>query len=165
MERTGPDPAPGADGARADGRPLVVYDGACGLCREQVERLRRLTRGRLRFESFREPGFFDRHRELTPERCDAALQLIEPGKRGGPPRVREGADAVVRAASRNRILRVVLLPYWLPPIRLAARAAYRWVARNRFFLSRGCGDSGCPTHPPSPGGGAPPAPPPSAAGR
>src|ERR1041385_6060366 len=103
--------------AAAPAKPLVVYDGSCGLCREQVGRLRRLTRDRLSFESFREPGFFERHPELSPEACDAALQLIEPPRKGRPARVSEGADAVVRAASRNRFLRVLFLLYWLPPTR------------------------------------------------
>ncbi len=127
------------------GRPVVIYDGACGLCASQVDRLRRLTGDRLRFESFRDPGVLERYPELKPEECEAALQLLVP-RPDGTRRVHSGAGAVVRAASKNRLLRLLLLPYYFPPIRLAAEAAYRWVARNRFRLSEVCGRPGCPVH-------------------
>ncbi len=155
MDAAGRDRAPDGSPAGAIGRaelPLVVFDGACGLCTEQVARLARLTKGRLRFESFREPGFFERHPELKPEACDLALQLVV-RKKDGSLRVHSGAGAVVRAASRRWWLRLLLLPYWLPPVKMAADAAYRWIARNRFLLSKGCGKDGCPTHVQGPSGG------------
>ncbi len=127
------------------GRPLVVYDGACGFCNEEVARLRRLAGGGLSFESFREPGFFERHPELDPKECEAALQLVVPSGEK-PPRIYSGAEALVRAASKNRILAAILLPYFFPPIRWSADAAYRWIAKNRFRLSGGCGSESCPAH-------------------
>jgi predicted DCC family thiol-disulfide oxidoreductase YuxK len=128
-------------------RPVVIYDGACGICTSQVDRLRRLTGDKLRFESFRDPDVLARYPELKPEECEAALQLIVP-QADGTRRVYSGADGVVRAASKNRLLRVLLWPYYFPPIRLAADSAYRWVARNRFRLSKICGKEGCAAHRP-----------------
>ena len=87
-----------------DDRPVLVYDGHCRLCVAQVERLARLVRGRVRLESFRDPGVLAQHR-LTEEACETAIQLVEPDGT-----IRAGAAAIARTLR----LRPVLAPLgWL----------------------------------------------------
>jgi predicted DCC family thiol-disulfide oxidoreductase YuxK len=123
----------------ADSYPVIVYDGRCRFCVQQATRLARWAGGRVRLESFREPGVLARHPGLTAEACEAAVQLIE---RDG--RVRSGAAAVARALE----LRPELAPFgWLyrvPLLRQLLDAAYRVVARNRFRIAgETCAEDAC----------------------
>src|SRR5436853_7563552 len=61
--------------------PVLIYDGRCNFCRRQAEHLLRLSGGRLRLESFRDPGVLARYPRLTLEACEQAMQLVEPDGR------------------------------------------------------------------------------------
>lgn len=113
--------------------PLLLYDGACGLCNATVRRvLRRDRTGTLRFASLQGPAgtaVRSRHpelegvdsvvwvaaddsgRETVAVRSDAALHLA--GYLGGPWRLALAARLVPRAL-RDRV--------------------YDWVARHRHRL-------------------------------
>lgn len=104
-----------------------------------MARLQRISGGSLAAESFRETGVPERY-GLTVEQCDRAIQLV----RGG--RVYAGAEAVARVLMRHPLLRWPAFLYYLPGIRQAAEAAYRWVADNRFRFGGGCPEGTCDRH-------------------
>jgi predicted DCC family thiol-disulfide oxidoreductase YuxK len=125
-----------------DRRPALVYDGRCRFCVDQATRLAGWLGGRVRLESFRDPGVVASHPGLTEAACDQALHLIE-----ADGTIHRGADAVARALRLRPALAPVGWLYYLPGVRQLADAAYAVVARNRFRL-RGdaCSDDACRLH-------------------
>jgi predicted DCC family thiol-disulfide oxidoreductase YuxK len=124
--------------------PVVIYDGACRFCIRQAARLARLTGGRVRLESFREPGVLERYPGLDLAACEQALQLVEPDGH-----IAAGADAVARALALRPLFRPVTWLYRLPILRQLVDALYRVVARNRFRLPGDtCADEACGVHAP-----------------
>ena len=57
-------------------RPVVVFDGSCGFCRQWIERWRELTGDAVEYRPSSEaaPDF----PEIPPEEFDRAVQLIRP---------------------------------------------------------------------------------------
>ncbi len=109
---------------------VVIYDGACGFCRSQVERLARWDRrGQLAFVPLQDAWVPQRYPDLTRDRLLREMVLVDrQGNRWG------GADAF-RYLSR-RIPRL----WWLVPVMHFPgsmplwRWVYRQVARHRFRL-------------------------------
>ncbi len=127
----------------APDRPVLVYDGRCRFCVAQARRLERWVGGRVRIESFRDPGVLAKYPALTEERCEAALQLVFPDGR-----VAGGAEAVSRTLRLSPLLAPAGWLYEVPPLRRALDAAYAFVARNRFRLQgEVCEDAECRLHP------------------
>jgi len=125
-----------------DPRPVLVYDGACRFCVAQAHRLARLAGGRVRLESFRDPGVLERHPGLTHEACARAAQLVEPDGH-----VRSGAEAVVHALALHAGLGPLAWLYHLPVVQQVVDLGYRLVARNRFRLQgEVCADDACRLH-------------------
>jgi predicted DCC family thiol-disulfide oxidoreductase YuxK len=126
----------------ADPRPILLYDGRCRICVREAGRLSRWVGGRVRLESFRDPEVLARHPDLTPEACEAAIHLVEPGGR-----VSRGAEAVARALGLRPLLRPLAWLYRLPGLRQLMDVGYRTVARNRFRLGgETCADDACRLH-------------------
>src|ERR671937_501408 len=112
-----------------DPRPVLIYDGRCGFCRREATRLGRWVAGRVRLESFRDPGVIERHPGLTAEACEAALQLVEPDGR-----IRSGAEAIAHTLRLQPALAPLGWLYHVPFLRWGFDLGYRLVARNRFRL-------------------------------
>jgi predicted DCC family thiol-disulfide oxidoreductase YuxK len=109
---------------------IVLYDGRCRFCVAQAARLHRLARrGTIETRDFHEPGALALHPELTPELCNAALQLVTPGGRRFA-----GVEGVVRALATRRWLAPLVFLYYVPGLRQLADALYRLVAANRYRL-------------------------------
>lgn len=119
--------APAADGpaGRATGRPVVVYDGTCGMCRAQVRRVRRLDW----------LGVFD-----GMEYDEAILHLAEVsrGQLGDGLRVRFpdrsvtiGIDAVRSVMMRLPATAWFAWLLYVPPVRWVGHHLYSWIARRR----------------------------------
>lgn len=127
-----------------DARPVLLYDGHCRFCLAQGERLARWTGGRIRLVSFRDPGVLARYPSLTPEACDAAMQLVLPEGR-----IAAGMEAAARALALRRPLAPLAALYFVPGIRQIADALYRVLARNRFRLGgKVCTEETCRLHEP-----------------
>jgi len=110
------------------GHDVLLYDGACALCRRSAARLTRLVPKTTSTASFREAGMLRRFPRLEVAACESAIQLVrEDGE------VFSGAEALAQAM-RRRWWGALLRAYYLPVVRTAADAAYRWVARRRFAL-------------------------------
>ena len=122
-------------------RPVLVYDGHCAFCVAQAERLARLVRGRVRLESFRDPGVLARH-GLAEAACERALQLVEPDGTAVA-----GAAAIARALRLRPALAPLGWLYELPVLRGVLDAIYAVIARNRFRMGgRSCADGTCRLH-------------------
>jgi len=111
-------------------RPLVLFDGRCGFCRDWSRRLARWDgRGRLRQVPYQE-----RHRlagvpALSDAELEEALHVVLPDGR-----VERGARAVIALLPWLRGGRVLALVARIPGAALVADHAYRWVARRRHHL-------------------------------
>ena len=127
--------------------PVLVYDGRCAFCVREVERLKRMSRSRVRIESFHEPGVLARYPSLTRERCEEAIQMVV-----GDGRVFSVMEAVARTLLLRGPLGWAAWLYYLPGVRQALDAGYRMVARNRYrLLRRSCPDETCGPHRPDQG--------------
>ena len=109
----------------APARPLMIYDGDCGFCREWIALWRRLTGGRVDYATAREAAA--RFAEIPREEFDRAVQLVEPDGR-----VSSGAEVAFRSLAAGPGWR---FPAWcydrVPGIARADEAAYRFIARRR----------------------------------
>ena len=111
--------------------PLVIYDGECMFCRRQLGNLKRFSGGRFEAISFREPGFFERHPEVTPEECQKAIQFVS-----AEGRKYSGAEAVARIVSLNPIWLPVKWIYFVPGLRRLWDVVYENISLNRYKISR-----------------------------
>ena len=122
-------------------QPVLLYDGHCAFCVREANRVARWVGGRVRLESFREPGVMVRY-GLTAEQCEQGLQLIGPDGR-----ISSGLEGIARAFRLSPLLAPLGRLYYVPGLRQLGDAAYRLVARNRFRLGgRVCTDETCRLH-------------------
>jgi predicted DCC family thiol-disulfide oxidoreductase YuxK len=110
----------------------LIYDGACGMCRDTVRLLRRWDRaGALAYVPFQDPAAVVRFGIPLPALA-AAMHLILPDGR-----VFAGADAAPELA---RLLpgKSWLAPlYRVPGVRPVARGIYAWIAARRHCEVKG----------------------------
>ena len=111
-------------------RPLAVFDGDCGFCRQWIERWRARTGPRVDYAPSQEVA--PRFPEIPPEAFARAFQLVLPDGR-----VLEGAAAVLatleRGARRRRALRRSRGSRCFGGL---LELAYRLVARHRPAATR-----------------------------
>src|SRR5687767_6758637 len=111
-------------------KPLLVYDGECGFCREWIARWRAVTGERVDYAPYQEVA--DRFPEVPRERFASSVQLWEPGGRWS-----SGAEAVLRALSHAPGRGWMLWLYRrVPGLAWVAERAYRSVASHRPALHR-----------------------------
>ena len=128
----------------ADRRPVLVYDGHCRLCTGPAERLARVVGGRVRLESFRDPGVIAGHPGLTEAACETAIHLVEPDGT-----ISSGAAAIARTLRLRPALAPLGWLYEAPVIGRLLDAIYGVVARNRFRLGgKSCDGGTCRLHDP-----------------
>jgi predicted DCC family thiol-disulfide oxidoreductase YuxK len=122
---------------------VVIWDGQCNFCRQQVVRLRKLDwTGRLTFLSLHDPRVGERYPLLTHEQLMAEMWVVLPdGRMFG------GADAL-RALSRVLPALWPIAPLLHLPLTMPLwRGLYRWVARNRYRLAgKNCDGGTCALH-------------------
>lgn len=120
--------------------PVIVYDGACPFCQAQVERIRRWApQGAFEYVPRQQEGLEARFPILAQQDFETGMRLIGTG--GG---VAVGADAVYEISKRLPATRWLSWLYRVPGIHQIARAAYDWIARNRYRLARKkCEDNVC----------------------
>ena len=112
--------------------PTLIYDGACGLCRQAVDLLRRWDREQaLRFVPFQDGPAVARFGIALPALAGAMHLVLPDG------RVYAGADAA------PELLRLFPGKRWLaslfrvPGVLALARRGYAWIAARRHCLVRG----------------------------
>ena len=122
---------------------VVIWDGHCSFCRQQVNRLHRMDwTGKLSFISLHDPRVAERYPELTHEQLMAEMWVVKPdGRKYG------GADAL-RVLSRSLPALWPIAPLLhLPFSKRLWRGVYRWIAQRRYKLAGTTCDSGtCDLH-------------------
>lgn len=124
-------PIPDSDSSppNPEDRPVLWYDGECGLCRHWVGRWKDRSGQRIRFRPAQDLG--EGESALSPQRLAQAVHLVEPDGR-----ISEGAAAVFRLRELGLGRPRLAAAYRSSP--LFARFAewtYRLVARHRLFFS------------------------------
>lgn len=121
--------------------PTVLFDGTCPYCRAQVVRLRRLTRGRVAFESAYDPGVRDRFPMVPQQGMLGEMKFVDAhGQLFG------GAAAIAQAfVTSGGILGLGAHLYRVPPITQIANALYKRAAAKRMRLKQVCDDN-CQTN-------------------
>lgn len=129
------------------GADVVIYDGNCQFCRNQVQRLARLDTGqRLAFVSLHEPVVAERFPELSHEQLMEQMYVVD--SRGAP----HGGAAAIRYLSR-RLPRIWILapllhipgtmPLWQWGYRQFALRRYRF---NGLPDEAECRNGACRVH-------------------
>ena len=121
--------------------PTVLYDGTCRVCIAQVVRLRRMTRGRVAFESAYADGVRARFPQIPQDGMLGEMKFVD-----ADGRVFGGAAAIARAfVVSGGVFGLGARAYALPPVRWAADRAYRFAAARRLRLKQTCVDDSCAT--------------------
>ena len=122
---------------------VVIWDGHCNFCRQQVTRLRGLDWTRqLSFIILHDPRVAQRYPQLTYDQLMAEMWVVKPdGRQFG------GADAL-KALSRSLPALWPIAPLLHVPLSMPLwRGVYRWIARRRYKLAGNSCDSGtCDLH-------------------
>jgi glyoxylase-like metal-dependent hydrolase (beta-lactamase superfamily II)/predicted DCC family thiol-disulfide oxidoreductase YuxK len=120
------------------GVPVALYDAECEICQASVSWLRLLDRHHKTLAVPIDPESLPRiHRDLDIDACLRELHVITPEGR-----VHCGWDGVAHLA------RLLPATYWIgrlgqiPPFCFLGQLAYRFVARNRYALSK-CRGGAC----------------------
>jgi glyoxylase-like metal-dependent hydrolase (beta-lactamase superfamily II)/predicted DCC family thiol-disulfide oxidoreductase YuxK len=120
------------------GLHVALYDGQCEICQASVSWLRLLDRHHKTLAVAIDPESLARiHPALDLDACLRELHVITPQGT-----VRCGWDGVAELA---RLFPATYLIAWLgqiPPFRFLGRMAYRFVARNRYAMSK-CRGGAC----------------------
>ena len=120
---------------------VVVYDGACAFCRQQIDRIRRWDNaGRFEYVPRQTPDLDHRFPQLKEGDFNTGMRLIDPSGN-----VFVGADAVYHIAKQLPRWRWCSWLYRVPGLHGLSRWVYNQVARRRLRLGQSCDDQACET--------------------
>lgn len=109
--------------------PMLLYDGECGFCRQQVERLRRRVGDAVVFEPFQRVRSVS---GIAGKDLVRAVHFV-----GADGRVSSGAEAIYQTlAAGGRRTRLLWLYRRVPGFALLSELGYRMVARHRGLIGR-----------------------------
>lgn len=115
-------------------RDIVVYDGECGFCHAQVQRLkRRDVDSRFQYVPRHEPWLEEEYPELVEHDFDTGMRLIKPDGT-----IHAAADAVYEVARQLPRWRWIAWLYRVPGIKQICRSIYEWIAARRHRFSGSC---------------------------
>ncbi|HRP64323.1 MAG TPA: DUF393 domain-containing protein [Phycisphaerales bacterium] len=127
-------------------KSVVIYDGQCRFCIEQVGRLERRDRdGRIEFLPFPSTAIDERFPHLREMDINAGMRFVTP--QGD---IFVGADALHQIARELPRWRWIAWLYRVPCVSPIAKAVYAWIAarRHRFAASKTtCENSACAREP------------------
>lgn len=117
--------------------PTVLFDGTCPFCRQQVVRLKALTRGRVAFESAYDPGVRERFPMVPQQGMLGEMKFVDANGR-----LFGGAAAIAQAfITSGGILGLGAHLYAVPPLTQVANALYKRAAARRMRLKQTCDDN------------------------
>ena len=124
----------------AGDQAIILYDGACALCRNSVAILQRLDwRKRLAYHDARDVEHLPESAvPLDPARLLQEMHLLTPDRN----RAYAGYRAFRWMAGRLPLLWLVWPLLFVPGIPWLGQRLYRWVAKNRYNLVP-CRDGAC----------------------
>lgn len=123
---------------------VVIYDGECNFCRQQVTNLRRLDccGNRLSFISLHDRRVAERYPDLTHEQLMEQMYVIDRAERR-----HGGADAVRYLSRRLPLLWVAAPILHIPGTARLWRWIYSQVAKRRYKLAgKSCENDVCNVH-------------------
>lgn len=125
---------------------IVLFDGACPLCRKSVALLKRLDwLKRLSYQDARDEEHLPKSAvRFEPARMLQEMHLLTPSRK----RAYAGFRAFRWIAGRLPVFWVIWPLLFVPGVARLSQKLYLWVARNRFRLAA-CRDGDC-TLPPRP---------------
>ena len=125
-----------------DERPetdVVIFDGDCGICTAQVSKLPWWDyQQKLSYLSLHDSRVGERWPDFTHERMMQEMCIVD--SRGNR---HWGPEAVRYLTLRLRRLWWAMPLLYFPGSMLLWRPLYRWIARNRYRLSRWLGGKNC----------------------
>jgi pimeloyl-ACP methyl ester carboxylesterase/predicted DCC family thiol-disulfide oxidoreductase YuxK len=108
--------------------PLFLFDGECGFCRRQVERLRARVGDAIRFEPFQSAGDVA---GVPEQELARAVHFVD-----SEGRVSAGAEAIYRTlAAGGRATRLWMYGH-VPGFKALSELGYRAIARHRGLIAR-----------------------------
>lgn len=115
-------------------KPVVIYDGACGICAGNLKWLYRLDTLR-KFDAmpYQAKDLALLFPSLNIEDCHNAMHLVFPDGR-----IYTGTDAFRQIFLRMPLMFVVGLIMSIPPIPWILRRLYPVLARNRYRIGGKC---------------------------
>ena len=121
----------------------LLFDGACGLCRASIARVRRLDRrGHIELLDLHDPEAPRRFPQVNREEAMRLMQAVD-----SQGRVYSGVDAWARIGMSLPGWKYLAWALMIPGIRFAAAKVYAWVARNRYRWNQAaCADGSCAAH-------------------
>lgn len=120
-------------------QPVVIYDGDCRFCRQQIDRIRGWDRhGVFEYAPKQTPGLDDRFPVLAQGDFNTGMRLIDPS---GVLYV--GADAVYEIFRRLPRWWLLAWVYRVPVLHALFGRMYAWIAARRQSLGRNCDDGAC----------------------
>ncbi len=120
-------------------KPVVVYDGKCRFCIQQVERIKRFDSvNQFEYVARQTDGLEARFPILARSDFNTGMRFI-----GIDGKVDVGADAVYQIFKRLPGFGIIAWIYCLPIFKQAARLAYAWIAANRKKLGQTCEADAC----------------------
>jgi len=115
-------------------KPVVLYDGTCGICAGNLKWLYRLdTLKKFDDMPYQTEGLQQLFPNLKVEECEKAMHLVFPDGR-----IYAGTDAFRQVFLRMPLMFVVGLVMFIPPIPWILRKLYPVLARNRYKLGGTC---------------------------
>lgn len=128
--------------ATAPQKTVIVYDGDCHFCRDQIARIQRWdANNQFEYLPRQAPEADVRFPILKSIDFDKGMRLIEPNGNNF-----EGADAIHQIARRLPATSAIAWLYKVPGINQICKAAYAWVAANRKRLGKTCEGGACHIH-------------------
>jgi len=119
-------------------RTIALYDGQCEICQAYVGWMLLLDRqGKVEAVPLETAHLQKLHPDLKLEECLRELHVVEPGGV-----IRKGWDGVARLARMFPATWLIGALGAVPPFRWLGSVAYRFVARNRYALSK-CRGGAC----------------------
>ena len=120
-------------------RPAVVYDGECSFCARQIEKFKSRDTDRIfEYVPRQAEGIDHRFPMLAEGDFNTGMRLVHTDAS-----VSVGADAIYHIARRLKVWRWYAWLYRVPGLNGLCRAAYGWIARNRYRLAKKCDDGSC----------------------
>lgn len=136
--------APAPIAPAADGKAVVLYDGACPFCRAGVEVLKRLDwLKKLDYQNARRTADLPKAEvPLEPKRLLEEMHVVTPDRKAAY----AGFAAFRWMAWRLPATALIAPLLYIPGVPWLGNKAYLWIAANRFKLIP-CKDGVCTVNP------------------
>ena len=115
-------------------KPVVIYDGTCGICAGNLKWLHRLdTLKKFDAMPYQTENLLARFPHLKMEECEKAMHVVFPDGK-----TYTGSDGFREVFLRMPMMFIIGLIMSIPPVPLILRKLYPVLARNRYRVGGSC---------------------------